>query len=235
MRAGIIQNAQQEEPGILMNLLAENGWTWETIHAYQKDSSFSNLLNVNLIIILGGPMSVYDEACPPFIKDEIDFIHQALIKRIPMLGICLGAQLIARAAGARVYCAKQREIGWYKVWFTKEGRQNLLFKGFPDMFPVLQWHQDTFDIPEGAIHLIASEPVCNQAFRMEDLVYGLQFHLEVTGEMTQDWLSDSDNEPSLAGISKHQILMEMDSYLPQIQPLARSFFSRFFKQITKIT
>lgn len=227
MRATIIQNAKQEGPGILVDLLAENNWTWEVIHAYRQDGLATNLLNTDLLIILGGPMSVCDEACPPFLKAQIDFIRQALVKRRPILGICLGAQLIARAAGARVYRASQPEIGWYKVWFTKEGKQDLLFKGFPDMFPVFQWHEDTFDIPEGAIHLVASEPVCNQVFRMKDLVYGFQFHLEVTREMIQEWLRDSDNELSAAGISKHHILMEMDSYLPQIQLLASSFFNQF--------
>lgn len=216
----------------MVDLLAENNWTWKTIHAYQRDHVFSNLLDADLIIILGGPMSIYDEACPSFIKDEIDFIHQALIKEIPMLGICLGAQLIAAAAGARVYHAKQPEIGWYKVGLTEKGTQDPLFKESPNLFPVFQWHQDTFDIPVGAIHLVSSEPVCNQAFRIGDLVYGLQFHLEVTREMIQNWLRD-DNELSRAGISKHKILMGMDIYLPQGQSLAKSFFNRFFKQISR--
>jgi len=142
------------------------------------------------LIFMGGPMSVNDDL--PFVHQELAIIRDAAARRQPILGICLGAQLIAKAMGARVYRNPVKEIGWFPVHCTPEAAQDPLFSTLESPLEVLQWHGETFDLPEGAVHLAWSEDCRNQAFRLGES-YGLQFHLEVTPEMIADWCTQDDN------------------------------------------
>ncbi len=117
------------------------------------------------LIIMGGPMNVYEEEKYPFLKDEDLLIKEALKTGMPTLGICLGAQLIVKAAGAKVWKGREKEIGWYEVGLTKEGERDRIFGMFEDRFTVFHWHGDTFDLPEGAV-LLARSGLYNQAFRI---------------------------------------------------------------------
>jgi len=138
------------------------------------------------LIAMGGPMSVNDNL--PWIPHEIAAIREAVHRGIPVLGICLGAQLIARALGARVYPNPAKEIGWSPLHFTPAAATDPLFHGFSDPEMVFQWHGETFDLPPGAEHLAHSAACRHQAFRFGGNVYGIQFHLEVTPPIIEDWL-----------------------------------------------
>jgi len=124
----------------------------------------------------------------PFLKDEDEFLKKALKEEIPILGICLGAQLLAKACGAKIKKAKQKEIGWSKVNLTDKGKQDPLFRSLPLQLNVFEWHQDSFEIPKGALHLAESQDCPNQAFRFGKNAYGLQFHIEVTPQMIESWI-----------------------------------------------
>jgi GMP synthase (glutamine-hydrolysing) len=130
-------------------------------------------------------MSVNDSL--PWLRQEERFLTAAISSGVPVLGICLGAQLLAKCLGARVYPMRHKEIGWYPVNFTEAGLGDPLFEGLDADETVFQWHGDTFDLPAGAVHLAASELCANQAFRAGANLYGLQFHPEVTPEIIASW------------------------------------------------
>lgn len=138
------------------------------------------------LILMGGPMSANDDL--PYIHSELKLIEQAARKGLPVLGICLGAQLIAKALGASVYPNHVKEIGWYPFEWTEAAGRDALHRGLSGSETVFQWHGETFDLPPGA-ELLASSAECrHQAFRIGANIYGFQYHLEVTPEMIAEWL-----------------------------------------------
>ena len=143
-------------------------------------------------------MSVYQDHRFPHLTTEMKLIEDAMQRNLPVLGICLGAQLIAKTLGADVYPGKQKEIGWYDLNSTPGTARNSILKPLRETEKVFQWHGDTFDIPAGAIHLAASPLCVNQAFRYGDKVYGLQFHLEVDEAMILRWLKVPENRDEIA-------------------------------------
>lgn len=143
------------------------------------------------LLILGGPMSANDPM--PGLKDELALIETALGRGTPMLGICLGSQLIARALGARVYRNCELEIGWEAVHLTGAGRRDPLFERVESPAVFFHWHGETFDLPRGAECLAYSKKTARQAFRFGASVYGLQFHPEVSAEMIVDWCAQPVN------------------------------------------
>ncbi len=179
------------------------------------------------LIIMGGPMNVYQEEKYPFLKDEDLLIKEALKTGLPTLGICLGSQLIAKAAGAKIYKGQEKEIGWYKVGLTEEGKRDRIFDMFEDRFMVFQWHGDTFDLPKGAV-LLAKNDLYYQAFRLGN-AYALQFHLEVTEDMINDWIKEYRGEiQSLGGvISTERILTDTKRNIGALNQCAGEFISRF--------
>jgi GMP synthase (glutamine-hydrolysing) len=198
----IIQHAEPEGPGIIGDFFDATDWHTETVRLYKphnpcptqeiKEGIPKDLSGVEAIILMGGPINVYEEKRYPFLNYEDLFLKKALQKEVPILGICLGAQLLAKACGARVKKAHKKEIGWYNIFLTDVGRKDPLFKGMDDEMDVFQWHEDTFGIPQHA-DLIATSASCkNQAFRWTKSAYGLQFHFEVTPKMVELWCKDSD-------------------------------------------
>ncbi len=143
------------------------------------------------LIFMGGPMSVNDPL--PFIQQEVEIIQSAASRRQPVLGICLGSQLIAKAMGARVYPNPVKEIGWFPLHFTPAAARDPILQGIADAQEVFQWHGETFDLPPGAVHLAESTACRNQAFQIDGFLYGFQFHLEVTPELIADWCQQDAN------------------------------------------
>ena len=132
------------------------------------------------LVIMGGPMNIYEEATHPWLRDEKKIIHQAIERGKTVLGICLGAQLIADVLGAAVKANRNREIGWFPIYKTTAAEKVRVAAALPDGLPVLHWHGDTFDLPGGAVHLAKSEACEHQGFVLNQRVVGLQFHLEAT-------------------------------------------------------
>jgi GMP synthase-like glutamine amidotransferase len=143
------------------------------------------------LILMGGPMSANDP--DPWVGTEIDLIRRAMARGTPILGVCLGAQLIAKALGSRVYPNPVKEIGWYQTYWTEAGRTDPVFGGLPDGVHIFQWHGETFDIPPGAEWLGYTRTCPHQAFRAGLNVYGIQFHPEVTPQIIDDWISQDAN------------------------------------------
>src|SRR5271157_1595115 len=186
----IVKHVEQEGPGMLGKIFEDAGWRLVTVELGRREALPDRLDSFAAVVMLGGPMNVYEEEAYPFLKDEDVFIKEVLREEIPFLGICLGAQLLAKACGARVMKAAQKEVGWYSVDLTKQARQDRLFKRVETPLTVFQWHEDTFDIPDGGVLLATSALVRNQAFRMGSCAYGLQFHVEASLGIIESWMKD---------------------------------------------
>ncbi len=150
--------------------------------------------DIDWLIVMGGPMGVYEKNKHPWLAGEIDFIEAAIKKGKRVLGICLGAQLIAAALGAKVYPNKYKEIGWFPITLTPEGKDSRLLRGLPAEILVYHWHGDTFDLPPGAIHLAESAACRHQAFSFGERVLALQFHLDVGKDNIEEWTRHGQKE-----------------------------------------
>jgi GMP synthase (glutamine-hydrolysing) len=193
MNALIIKHVAIEGPGLIEYCLKQEKIRYQILNL-TSGVHLPKLDGFTHIVFLGGPMNVYEEDRYPFLKDEDLFIKEAIQRGKAILGICLGAQLVAKALGAKVSKAPAKEIGWYDVSLTEIGLQDPLFSNLPKTFPVFQWHEDTFEIPKAGKLIATSSPVPHQAFRYGEKVYGLQFHLEVTEEMIREWMETYEEE-----------------------------------------
>lgn len=164
------------------------------------------------LIVMGGPQSANDSA----MSAELHFIQQAIDAKTPVLGICLGAQLIAKALGAHVFRNREKEIGWAPVYFTDAAGADPLFGGLPSPTTFFHWHSETFTLPPGAELLAYSDKCRQQAFRYHDNVYGIQFHPEITPEMVLDWSSQPVNCGDMDTLQT-----PIDPYAADTAPLAR--------------
>lgn len=153
-------------------------------------------LEFSAIVVMGGPMAAYDGPLFAWIDDEIAYLRRAIAADIPVWGVCLGSQLLAAALGARVYADTIPEVGVKQVALTEEAEADPVWGGFPREFPVLQWHGDTFELPEGAARLASSQQCPNQLFR-HGRNYGIQFHIEADGAMAREWLAVDEYAASL--------------------------------------
>jgi GMP synthase - Glutamine amidotransferase domain len=177
MRIHYFQHVSFETPGMIADWAESRGHQLTGTHFYQPDAVSPEIRQIDRLIIMGGPMNIYEEQRYPWLRDEKQLIKRALTLRIPVLGICLGAQLLADCLGASVYPGREKEIGWFPVTIT--AAQENPFHVFPERLNVLHWHGDTFDLPEGAYRTAASKVTPNQAFVYRQRVMGVQFHLEV--------------------------------------------------------
>jgi GMP synthase (glutamine-hydrolysing) len=233
MNALIIKHIENEGPGLIEYCLKQEKIPYQILNLNPR-VRFPKLEDMTHIVLLGGPMNVYEEDRYPFLKDEDLFIKEAIQRGKAILGICLGAQLIAKALGAKVFKAPVKEIGWYDVSLTKRGSQDPLFSGLPTKFSVFQWHEDTFEIPNGGKLIATSSPISHQAFRYGERVYGLQFHLEVTEKMIQEWIETYEEEftgcQSPPPSSKAEIMTETQLKIEVSIRKGMSFFTNFFRQ-----
>lgn len=177
MRACILQHVYFEGPGAIADWLYARRADVNHVRLY-AGHQLPDPHDVDLVVLMGGPMSVHDEELYPWLVDEKRFVREAIEAGVRVLGVCLGAQMIANALGAGVYRAPYKEIGWFPVM----GRQVPDHFAFPERFMAFHWHGETFDLPAGA-QLLASTDACpHQAFEIKGQVMGLQFHLEITPE-----------------------------------------------------
>jgi GMP synthase-like glutamine amidotransferase len=150
--------------------------------------------NMDWLIVMGGPMGAYDEPAYPWLAAEKRLIAESINQGIKVLGICLGAQLIASVLGAKVYANAQKEIGWFPLRLTPDGLTSPWFSGLPGELTVFHWHGDTFDLPAGAKHLAESAGCKHQAFSYRDNVLALQFHLDVRSDNIAEWIENGADE-----------------------------------------
>ncbi|MDR3701186.1 MAG: gamma-glutamyl-gamma-aminobutyrate hydrolase family protein [Candidatus Sulfopaludibacter sp.] len=191
MRILVFRHVPFEDIGLIASALESYSVQIDYADLYRSLSPCPDPASYCALIFMGGPMSVNDDL--PYIRRELEIVAQAAARRQPVLGICLGAQLIAKAMGARVYPNAAKEIGWYPVHFTQAAAQDPLLSGVDTPQEVFHWHGETFDLPAGAVHLASSALCRNQAFHIGRVLYGFQFHLEVSPEMIADWCTQDEN------------------------------------------
>lgn len=219
MKVIIIMHDPSEGPGTLGDYLLFKKIDVHTVRLYAHDLLPQTIDEYDAIITMGGPMNVFEDEKYPFLREETIFLKQAIDCGVPILGICLGAQMIARSCGASVYKSPQKEIGWSEVFLTDTGKDDLLFRGLSETLPVFQWHEDTFELPVGGQLLATSRTCPHQAFRYSN-AYGLQFHVEVTPQILSDWFGLSpEGEKMIRQMEKMEV-----GFIRRALVLYRNFF-----------
>jgi len=219
-----IRHVPFEDLGILEPLLHGRGYT---VHYYDIGVHQLWTLDVgkvDLLVVLGGPIGAYDEQTYPFLNEELDLIRRRLDARLPLLGICLGAQLMARALGATVRPMGVKEIGYAPIGLTEAGRRSALAALPPDV-AVLHWHGDQFDIPPGADCLARTEVCPHQAFALGDHALGLQFHLEADAKRIEQWLVGHAAELMSAGIDPCALRAQAGNHGAALRTAAEAVFN----------
>jgi GMP synthase (glutamine-hydrolysing) len=227
MHVLIIKNIFSEGPGTIADHLhAEN--IASTVADLSIGDALPELDSFSHLLILGGPMAVYEMHKYPYLIQESLFIDRAIRAGKHVLGVCLGAQMVAHVLGARVYPGSRKEIGWYEVSLTPDGLRDPIMPvlAIPGRTAaqVFQWHGDTFDLPKSAVKLASSDLFPNQAFRYSDRIYALQFHVEVTPSIVRDWLAQEQ------GIDVPAITAASEEIYPAYRVRAGMFYQGFFKQ-----
>jgi len=189
------------------------------------------------IIVMGGPMGAYEEGAHPWIAAEKRLIAEAARADVPVWGVCLGAQLLAASLGAAVYPGSEPEIGVLDVKLTGDAARDPVFRDAPPSFPSLQWHGDTFDLPDGATLLASSPAYRSQAF-VYGRAYGLQFHLEVTPELAAEWGRVPAYAESLERVrgegALDPLLAEVTGRAVEMVPLARRLFGAWLERVVRV-
>ncbi|WP_457567160.1 type 1 glutamine amidotransferase [Desulfurobacterium sp.] len=223
MKALFVKNVDVEGPGTLASLFERKGVKVEVIDAFRGQRP-SSVDDYEFITILGGPMGVYEADRHPFLNDEFRLVEEAIKKNKRVVGICLGAQILAHVLGARVYRGEMgKEIGWYELYPQNEFE--FLYRHKMDVF---EWHGDTFDLPDGATRLASTPFYNNQAFRLGRIV-GLQYHIEVTKDDVERWIEAYSEEVVAEGLSPEQILGSDDKRWEMLKVYSSVFVEFLFK------
>jgi GMP synthase-like glutamine amidotransferase len=193
MRIHYFQHVPFEGLGSIERWIHARRYHLTATKLYQSDP-MPEMEGVDLLVVMGGPMGVHDEDRLPWLATEKRFIEKAISKGKAVLGICLGAQLIADVLGARVYPNRFKEIGWFPIELTEAGQRSSLLGFLPARLVVFHWHGDTFDLPAGAVHVARSEACLHQAFVYNERTIGLQFHLESTAEGVEALIENCSGE-----------------------------------------
>ncbi|HFE52234.1 MAG TPA: type 1 glutamine amidotransferase [Bacteroidetes bacterium] len=223
----VVQHSTPEDLGSFASVLRDANGRATVVHSHEGQALPQSLEEFDAVVLMGGPMGVYEEQRYPFLLSELKLLENAFRVDIPVLGVCLGSQLIARALGAEVKPRAQKEIGWYDLRLTEDGKLDPLFDGFPAQFTGFHWHGDVFDLPKSSVRLASSDLTRTQAFRYGSKVYGLLFHLEMTAEIAAEMARLFHDELLEAGVSEEDVLNGFERHGETLQHLGRTFFSRW--------
>ncbi len=223
MRVLVLQHDPNDGPGYLGEALERRGASLAVVRL-DRNESIPDLAAYDMLLIMGGEMNVYQEDRHPWLAPETHVIRQALEGDKAVLGVCLGGQLLAKALGAEVRLGSAPELGLVSMTLTEAGQCDPFFAGVPTLEAV-EWHDDTFDIPDGAVRLASSTGCANQAFRYGQRAYGLQFHPEVSPEMLASWFADFSSVPSAAAEFRHSVEAKTQALREQADQLIGNFLS----------
>jgi GMP synthase (glutamine-hydrolysing) len=223
----VIQHVQCETLGTIAKALKAKDITVRSIRVFKGQPIPKKMNQASGLVIMGGPMGIYEQDQYPFLRQEIRLIQHALEADKPVLGICLGSQLLAAALGAEVTKGKQKEIGWFPVTLTEAAMSDHLWAGVEPSFTAYHWHGDIFELPAGAVSLASSELTECQAFRYGPYAYGLLFHMEVTQRIIQDMVAAFGDELLETGINSSVIVGNASKHLPRLQKVGGVVFQRW--------
>lgn len=226
-RALAIRHVAFEDLGSFAPVLRARGVRIAYRDAGRHDLAKIDALSPDLLVMLGGPIGACEENAYPFLRDELRLIEKRLAAKKPILGICLGAQLMARVLGARVYPGPKKELGWGPLALTPEGTRSCLKHLAPQKTQVLHWHGDTFDLPKGAVRLASSDVCINQAFSAGPKALALQFHAEARGPDIERWLIGHAGEIAAAGVAVAAIRDETAKRAPALEVQGPRCFAAF--------
>jgi GMP synthase (glutamine-hydrolysing) len=228
--ATVLQHVACEGPGAIGDALQRYGVAQRVVRIYDGEP-VPTALEGDALIVMGGPMGVYETDRFPHLRAELRLIDEALRRGRPTLGVCLGSQLIAAALGARVYPSGGKEIGWYPIELSDAAKADAVLGAAPRRFTAFVWHGDVFDLPRGAVHLASTEMTAEHAFRYGEQVYGLLFHLEVTPVQVDAMLRAFADELAGAGIAPDPIRARAPLHLPALGDIAAPAFDAFAAKI----
>ncbi|MFC1567986.1 type 1 glutamine amidotransferase [Pseudomonadota bacterium] len=221
----LLQHLEIEPAALIEALIADAGGTIETVRMDRGESAPSALAGYDGMVVMGGPMSANDSHLP-YISDELALLEKAIEADFPVLGLCLGAQLLARAAGAEIVASPVREHGWYPLQRTWDSADDPIFRAIESGLMVFQWHGETFTLPDSATLVATGANVPHQAFRIGSAQYGLQFHVEVDEAIIESWIEAGESEQSELGDNGiAAIRSESSEYLPATHAFCREMVS----------
>jgi GMP synthase (glutamine-hydrolysing) len=229
----VLKNVSGEGPGTIEDYLRESGARCKVVDL--QNESFPPAADPDVLVLMGGPMSVNEEDDYPYITKEMELTRDLIDRGKGVLGVCLGAQIMAKALGARVYRGPEKEIGWYDIELQEEGVKDPLMQrlavhpragDFWKKFKVFHWHGETFDLPPGAVWLAKSELYPHQAFRYGANAYAFQFHIEVRKEMVYDWLKDE-------AVDMEKVARDTETFYNDYHDRAVNFYRGFFNSEKK--
>lgn len=222
-----IQHVRCETPGTISEALGEAGISIQIVRTFEGQTVPNNLKGWSGLIIMGGPMGVYEKDRHPFLRQELRLIETAIRHEVPVLGVCLGSQLLASALGAAVTPGKKKEIGWNTITLSPEAMRDPLWANLEPAFMAYHWHGDVFDLPSGAVSLASSDRTPHQAFRYGGRAYGVLFHMEVTEPIIEDMVKTFQDELGTEGLDGREIVQQARDHLPRLRKIGRSVFTRW--------
>ena len=226
-RVWVLQHIECENLGTIAHSLQSAGTSAQHIRTFEGQSVPKEMGDAAGLIVMGGPMGVSEQDRHPFLRQEIGLIDQALREEKPVLGICLGSQLLAAALGARVTKGKKKEIGWHGETLTEAVKRDPLWMGVEPSFTAYHWHGDIFELPPGAVSLASSELTKCQAFRYGHHAYGFLFHMEITEGMIKDMVKTFTDELQEIGLDGREIIKGAKDHLPRLQRVGELVFQRW--------
>lgn len=223
----IVQHVEPEGPGAIAEALRARDVPVRLIRVHEGEHVPSSIHGLAGLVVMGGPMGIGDVDSMPHLRQVIQLLHLALLARLPVLGICLGSQLLASALGAAVRRGARKEIGWHQITLADAAARDVVFARVPRTFDAFHWHGDIFDLPPGADLLASSEATACQAFRWREHAYGLLFHLEVDQPAIQRMASTFAGELAEAGLQPGQLMAASRDRIAPMRLIGEHVFDRW--------
>lgn len=230
----VLQHHRVENLGTIAEALESAALAWQYIRVHEGHPVPKEMKGAGGLIVMGGPMAAYQADRYPFLRDEMVLIEQAVTEELPVLGVCLGAQIVAAALGAKVTRNPAgKEIGWYPVTLSDAAAEDRLWRGVAPTITPFHWHGDIFELPAGAVSLASSGKTPCQAFRYGNSVYALQFHIEVTPESVAAMAAEWPRELEKEKISAAEMIGAAAGHVPELELLSDAIFGRWAGPIQK--
>ena len=222
-----IQHGDVDKPGLVAEVLAELSIELCVVHPYAGEPLPLDASSFDGLVLGGGGQSAYEVELYPYLESDCGLVRSALASQKPVLGLCLGAQLIARALGAKVQRAERKEIGFFPVTLTRDAAADPMAGELPGVFGAGHWHGDIFDVPDGSVRLASTALTPNQMFRHGQTCYGFQFHLEMTLALFEELVRDSEDYLVDSGAVPDELIREAREVLPLLEQSARAAFKKW--------